>query len=210
MLTLPPNLNKNAIRSICKDIRDRLENRNDLSQRMWQNLLRTNIYSDFKNFLIYASIGSEPNTNMLIEKALKDGKAVYCPKITDNDMDFYRIKDVSELEAAGRYHIPEPRNTDPSLKYETVIDTSVSDTICIIPALCVDQFGHRLGYGGGFYDRYFGKETVGNDRIFPVCAIFSALFTDYLPYSTYDMIVKTIITEDGIYNTEVSHEQRRR
>jgi 5,10-methenyltetrahydrofolate synthetase len=182
---------------------------------MWQNLLCTKIYANCKNILIYASIGSEPNTNLLIEKALSDGKTVYCPKIAGKDMDFYRIKDVSELEPAGRYNIPEPRNTDPSLKYETATVTNISDncfseTICIVPALCVDLFGHRVGYGGGFYDRYFGKETVGNSRIIPICAIFSALCTDYLPFSAYDMNVQTIITEDGIYNTEVSHERRRR
>jgi 5,10-methenyltetrahydrofolate synthetase len=203
MLILPCDTDKKCIRKLCKDIRDGLANRSELSECIREHLYNSDYYRKCSNILVYASIGSEFDTIPLIERALHDEKALFCPKIIGNDMEFYRIYDASELKPAGVYSIPEP-----TITLSERLFTPDKQTICIVPALTVESYGHRIGYGGGYYDRYFCKNTVGNDEITSICAIFSSLYTEYLPFAEHDMTVNIIITEEGIYNTEVCNERR--
>jgi 5-formyltetrahydrofolate cyclo-ligase len=202
MLIIPENSTKNEIRKICLGIRNNIASdlREDYTLSIWNRLYETNEYKRSKCVLLYASIGSEPSTNPLITKALTDGKLVYCPRICGDYMEFVRINSF-DLIPTGRYNIPEPvkSSNEEIYKYS-------EKTICIMPALAVDSDGTRLGYGKGYYDKYIStlksKETVGCDRIFLICGIFSSLCIKYLPKQHHDIPCDMIITEEETIRIE--------
>jgi 5,10-methenyltetrahydrofolate synthetase len=201
-------MNKSELRKHFLSLRDNLKDTpklTELSEQIWTHLYSTDEYKLCKNLLVYAAIGSEPRTGLLIERALADGKAVYCPQITGKEMDFYRIFNKAELIPNGKYNIPEPPKTAERLfipdKFQPTIpehQSPAADTISIVPALCVDEMGYRLGYGGGYYDRYFRKDSVNSHKIIPICAIFSVLCIKRFPNEPQDIPVKMIITEKEI------------
>ena len=82
-----------------------------------------------------------------IEKAWADGKEIAVPKVQGLDMIFYKLTDFAQLEP-GYYGIPEPVSGE-IVQWE--------DALMIMPGVAFDRQNHRVGYGGGFYDRYLEK-----------------------------------------------------
>jgi 5-formyltetrahydrofolate cyclo-ligase len=195
---VPDNLSKKELRVVCKNIRDglSLDERETISARIWDKLYTLDGYKKASNLLVYASIGSELDTKPLIERALAESKRVYIPKVIGNEIEFFRLESLADLTPTGSYKILEPTAGETPNFNE--------DTIMIVPALAVDKRGYRLGYGGGFYDRYLKKckETVKSDKIFTICGIFPSLFINSLPnslpISDYDIPIDMIITEHEI------------
>ena len=87
-------------------------------------------------------------TGFLIEKAWADGKEIAVPKVQGLDMIFYKLTDFAQLEP-GYYGIPEPVSGE-IVQWEDAPD----DHARRCP---FDRQNHRVGYGGGFYDRYLEK-----------------------------------------------------
>lgn len=94
----------------------------------------------------YVSTPIEVDTRALIGRCLESGVPVAVPVSGDEELSFYYITDVSQL-AEGRYGIPEPAD-------RTRHAAADERTLCIVPALCADGEGLRLGYGKGYYDRF--------------------------------------------------------
>ncbi len=104
----------------------------------------------------YVSTEIEVDTRKALEYCFSNNIPAAVPKTSGKEMEFYRIDCFSELKE-GRFGIPEPINYE-----EAVIGTEHS--LCIVPALCADGNGWRLGYGGGYYDRFLpgfaGKSAI--------------------------------------------------
>ena len=139
--------------------------------------------------LAYVSTADEIDTRQLISAALRDGKTVAVPRCVPDSrrMEFYRINDLSEL-APGSYGIPEP----PPNPAQLVGDAS-PNSICIVPAFCYDREGYRLGYGGGYYDRFL-PDYCG-------CAAgiaYSSCVVNHIPHGRFDCRVSLIVSEKFI------------
>lgn len=94
----------------------------------------------------YVSTQIEVDTRALIRLCIERQIPVAVPVSGDEEIEFYFITDLSQL-AAGRYGILEPADRSrPAAADERAL--------CIVPALCADGEGLRLGYGKGYYDRY--------------------------------------------------------
>lgn len=93
----------------------------------------------------YASTPIEVDTRRLISYCLETNKPVALPKSGESELSFYFINSSAEL-SKGRYGIDEPPEAFPAV--------DDSNTLCIVPALCADGNGFRLGYGKGYYDRF--------------------------------------------------------
>lgn len=107
------------------------------------------------------------------------------------EMIFVRVSENTPL-TANRYGIMEPPYDRAS-----AIKPS-SDTIVVAPALAVDQTGVRLGYGGGYYDRYFSAlDPVKRPLL--AAAIYHKFFVTSLPHEAHDLRVDYVITEDGFF-----------
>lgn len=105
----------------------------------------------------FVSYGSEICTTEILESALQDGKNVYVPKVEDGKMEFYRMFSLSELKN-GYKKIPEPAGDTDRYVFES---EHADKTLLLMPGSAFDPLGNRMGYGGGFYDRYLAdKESL--------------------------------------------------
>ncbi len=153
----------------------------DHVRRLWQ-------YTKNDTLLCYVSTDIEVDTHRIIECALQDGKKVAVPRCIPGTrlMEFYYIDSLSDL-APGSFGVLEPV-ADP----EKLL-TDLSSGLCLVPALCYDLEGYRLGYGKGYYDRYlagFEGSLVG------LC--YSDCIERHLPHGRFDRPVETLVTEDYI------------
>ena len=97
----------------------------------------------------YLPYNQEVRTVPMLEQALRDGKRVAVPKCYGDEMRFIYMEDLSQV-APGYAGIPEPIADGPVAADETAL--------VLMPGLAFDPQGHRIGYGGGFYDRFLAEE----------------------------------------------------
>lgn len=114
------------------------------SEKIIRRLLETEEYKNAKTIFSYVSFEEEADTIALIRQAFADGKKVAVPKVSGNEMEFYPIMSLDELKP-GYYGILEPVTKE--IEKET-------EGMLIVPGLAFDFSYNRMGYGGGFYDRY--------------------------------------------------------
>ncbi len=106
------------------------------------------LYKEAKTVFAYLSYNQEVRTDPLIRRAWQDGKTVGVPKIIEDKMVFLRLEEGDPI-AEGYKGIPEP------VKEIPLHDPTA---LVLLPGLAFDPQGHRLGYGGGFYDRFLSLE----------------------------------------------------
>lgn len=147
--------------------------------------LNSDIYGQSNEILCYVSTKDEIDTRGIIITALECGKKVFVPKCTEQKgvMRFYRINSFADLKA-GNYGIFEPTNTNSDNEWKP----SNCSTVCVAPALCCDKSGNRLGYGGGYYDRFL-REFNGK----VVCLCYSHFSDVDLPVEAHDVPCDEVI-----------------
>lgn len=140
-----------------------------------------------KEFLVYVSNDFEVETTRIIKYLLEKGCKVATPRCENgsNVMNFYYINSFIDLES-GYFGILEPKNT-----CEKVVNTD--NSICVVPAICFDKNGFRIGYGKGFYDRFFSE----NECFLKVGLCYNEFVIDEIFSDDNDIAVDLIITENG-------------
>jgi 5-formyltetrahydrofolate cyclo-ligase len=86
---------------------------------------------------------------------------------------------------------------EPAYSRDSVLQPS-SDTLVVVPALAVDHQGVRLGYGGGYYDRYFGAFDT-QKRPTLAAVVYKDFFVPRLPHEAHDLKVDFVVTEEGLF-----------
>lgn len=104
----------------------------------------------------FVSYGSEICTTEILENALRDGKRVYVPRVEGQEMCFYRIRSLTELQE-GYKGIREPEGTTERYVFEP---EDADRCLLLMPGSVFDPYGNRLGYGGGFYDRFLADKEA--------------------------------------------------
>ncbi len=141
--------------------------------------------------LTYVSTSIEVDTHEIIRRALADGKRVAVPRCVPGtrNMEFYLIRGLEELKP-GTFGVLEPEPNPKNLL------TDFSHGLCLIPALCYDWKGFRLGYGKGYYDRFlarFGGHMIG------IC--YSECVRRKLPHGRFDRPAELLVTERYLRRT---------
>ncbi len=137
--------------------------------------------------LIFASFGTEIETWEVIEEALRKKKAVYLPKVCGKEMRFYRIFQKLDLRPGYR-GIPEP---DPSAP-EYVYNKDCQSTLLVMPGVAFDPFGNRIGYGGGFYDRFLADKPSLQQK--SIAVGFRCQMVERIPQTPWDMKPCQVLT----------------
>ena len=119
------------------------------SKRLTELFLATDTYRQAKTIYGYLPYNQEVRTEALLEQALRDGKRVAVPKCYGDEMRFIYLDDLSKVEK-GYCGIPEPVDDEPVGDDPTAL--------VLMPGLAFDEEGHRIGYGGGFYDKFLMQE----------------------------------------------------
>ena len=120
------------------------------SARLAEKFRDCDLYKDAKTIYGYLPYNQEVRTVPMLEQAIADGKRVAVPKCYGEEMRFIYIHDFVTEVAPGYANIPEP-----------IADGPVADdrtALVLMPGLAFDPQGHRIGYGGGFYDRFLAGE----------------------------------------------------
>ena len=151
-----------------------------LSADLCRQFLETEEYRNAKTVYGYLPYNQEVRTWALLEQALRDGKKVAVPKVYGEEMRFIYMDDLSAV-AEGYAGIPEP-----------VADGPVADDVTalvLMPGLAFDKEGHRIGYGGGFYDRFLEDEP--EHPTVALCYHFQML--DHLDTEEHDIPVDRVL-----------------
>lgn len=135
--------------------------------------------------LPFVSAKGEVGTREFIARCFDVGKTVAVPRCIDgSNMKFCVIHTFDDLEK-GMYGIDEPKEYCEVIKAE-----NAENSVLIVPALCFDTKGYRLGYGKGYYDRFISRYSG-----FTVGVCYSEFITDDIPIDEYDRCVDIVITE---------------
>lgn len=102
----------------------------------------------------FVSYGSEIDTTGILAEALSKGKKVYVPKVTGEDMIFYRISSLEEL-VEGYKGIQEPVGNTEIFEYDP---EQAGKVLMLMPGAVFDIQRNRIGYGKGFYDRFLAAK----------------------------------------------------
>lgn len=165
-------MNKQALRAQIREKKRAMTEEEIVSRSMalTEKFLSTDAYRQAKTIYGYLSYNQEVRTGPLLAQALKDGKAVAVPKVCGEEMRFILMTDLDAV-AKGYAGIPEPIADGPIAQDPTAL--------VLMPGLAFDRQGRRLGYGGGFYDKFLAAEP--NHPKIALCYDFqllSALETD--------------------------------
>lgn len=150
--------------------------------------------AEAENIMCFVSFGSEVHTHAIIKKWLLEGKNVCVPCIENISMGTrcmhaVRIRDFNELKKCGSYGILEP----PLLRHN-IADPESFDVI-IVPGCVYDVNKNRMGYGGGFYDKYLAVTSRNCIKI-GVCYDFQVI--DQIPHDAHDIPLDSLVTEKRI------------
>lgn len=166
----------------------------DWSEGIAQKVNGLKYVVESQNIFCFVSFGSEVNTHDLIKMWLSQGKNVSVPcieKLTGGDRSMYaiQIKDFSDLNKRGSYGILEP-----GYNASDIVEPEKLDVV-IVPGSVFDTAGNRLGYGGGFYDRFLAQTRQTCKKI-GVCYDFQVL--ENIPHEEHDIPMDIIVTEKRI------------
>ena len=150
------------------------------SQRLGQLLAQSQAYREAQTIYGYLPYNQEVRTVAMLEQALRDGKRVAVPKCYGDEMRFIFMTDLTQV-AKGYAGIPEPVADGPVADDETAL--------VLMPGLAFDPQGHRIGYGGGFYDKFLAAEP--NHPTIALCYDFQMLPS--LETEEFDIPVDTVI-----------------
>lgn len=119
------------------------------SRILGEKFLASQPYREARTIYGYLPYNQEVRTEPILRQALADGKQVAVPKVYGEEMKFLYITDLERVEK-GYAGIPEPIDDGPVAEDTTAL--------VLMPGLAFDPEGHRIGYGGGFYDRFLAEE----------------------------------------------------
>ena len=155
------------------------QEKKEMSDFIAHRLLASPEYRGAQTIFFYHSLPSEPDTLPLLSAALNDGKGVYLPRISGEELELvaYRGEDDLKINAYG---IGEPVGEK----------SNVTPDLAVIPLLAFDRDKHRLGRGKGFYDRFL--RTFGGKV---VALAFSEEEVDFVPTEPHDRSPQVIFTE---------------
>ena len=154
-------------------------------------ILCSPLFLDADILFLYAGATGEVDVFPIAEKAWEMGKLVAFPLTCGKGvMTFHKVTSLAEL-SCGFHGILEPPKEAPVL-------TGTKKSLMLVPALAFDVKGYRLGYGGGYYDRYlpsFKGTTLG--------VAFQEYLLPKLPHESHDMRVSYMVTDEKMIQTRM-------
>ena len=188
---------KAALRRLLKQRRAAIPHadKQEADRLLCERLLAHAAFRSCRILLTYAPTGSEPQILSLATEALRQGKRVAFPRCgKQGQMRFHFVSSTEEL-VSGAYGIREPSESAPVYEGE-------AQALCVVPALAFDKDGYRVGYGGGYYDRFLATFCGVS------CGLtYEACLYDTLPRGEFDRPVTLWITEKEVSATDAEREK---
>ncbi|TCI29550.1 5-formyltetrahydrofolate cyclo-ligase [Exiguobacterium sp. SL-10] len=156
-----------------------LGDRADRDRAIIHTLTGLEVWREANTVAVTLALDLEIDTLPLIRSAWKAGKSVFVPKVTKQGLTFHEIHSFEDLEP-GVMGILEP----------TTSATTRAIDVCIVPGRVFERSGYRIGWGGGYYDRFLASyEGV------TVSLAYDVQLLDEVPIEPHDIPVEFIVTE---------------
>ena len=155
--------------------------RDSASKKIFEAIEKHEVFLQAKKIFIFVGFDTEIQTEILIKKWINK-KELFVPKIENNTMHLIQITSWEDLER-GHFGILEPKHSN---YYIGKID------LVITPSIVFDRNGYRLGYGKGYYDKYFSL----NNYDISIGLSYDKLLQETVPIENHDKAVDIIITEE--------------
>ena len=161
---------------------------------MQQKLLKTEVWARARRVGLYVSTQHEASTALLLQKAWQEKLAVFLPRCTARQgvMDFVACTGMDDL-CPAKFNLLEPK---PTLPAAPLYSAALLPDLIIVPALAFDRKGYRLGYGGGYYDRYISQMPSPPPLL--VGLAYAIQLVPTLPVAAWDRPMHGICTEESI------------
>ena len=159
------------------------QQKQDIDQALTERILQHPFYQEAKVIATYLSFPHEFQTQELIERALKDGKKVLIPKTYPKGRMDFVVYDPQQLVKTS-FGLLEPQGD------LEVVDASQIELIHV-PGLAFTMEGYRIGYGGGYYDRYL-KHFTGHT----LSPVYPCQIQDFMP-EDHDIPVQEVLIDEG-------------
>ncbi len=156
-----------------------------------RRLFSTPEYKEARVIAFYVSFRSEAETENMIRESLKLGKKVVLPvsRVKKKELQMVYVKNFDKDLKPGTYGIIEPKTTKVKLDDLSQLD------IVVLPGSVFDLSGYRLGYGGGYYDRFL--QTLGSGTVI-IGLAYEFQVVNEVPRESHDIPVHQIVTENRI------------
>lgn len=178
---------KKVLRNKILEIRDSLNNNEKelMDNKIFNELINTDLYKRSINIFIYISFSNEINTRNIIEKAFKDKKNIFIPKVYKDDklMKAIKLNSIDELKK-NSMGILEPIDDSNYIEKENI-------DLIVVPGVVFDKECNRIGYGGGYYDRYLKDIKSKKNKI---ALAYDLQIVDKIESEVHDIKVDYIIT----------------
>lgn len=195
-------ISKEKVRKKAVETRDSIdeESRQRKSEEIAKKILEADWFKEADIVLSYHAFRSEVEVDALNRAVLTQGKKLYLPKtyVKEKQIRFFEITDLSKLKR-GYQKIWEPTGEEPEFSFETVKEEQ-KKVLMIMPGTAYDARGYRMGYGGGYYDRYLNAHEAEWKMIdfMTVFAAFSEQKMILIPGERCDVKPDVIVTEKEI------------
>ena len=158
------------------------------TDKICNSVLKMQMFQEAEEIYCYVDYDHEVGTRQIIENSWRLQKRVFVPKVLGCEMEFFEISGFDDL-APGMKGILEPVRTSEDNK------GSGNRGLMIMPGVAFDRSLHRIGYGGGFYDRYL--ETHRGLQKLAVAFTYQVL--DEVPAEAFDICPDVLVTESAVY-----------
>ena len=179
-------MDKKELRKKYTKVRADVEDKEGKDRLIRENLRQLDIYKKAKSVFVFISYKSEVDTRGIIEDILADGKKLLFLLVKGKEMIAVEVKGIDDLEP-NKMGILEPKSGD------EVTDVDLT----ITPGLAFDKDGFRLGYGGGYYDKFFAKVDTIRMGIG-----YSDQYVESIVHEDYDKALEYLLTEEGLIEFE--------
>lgn len=193
---------KKELRKEILSLRDAIPEaeRKDKSHMIAKKIIAQKEFLEADKVLLFASYSSEVETSEIFQTAQTMGKAIYYPKVMGKEMEFYLVEKLEDLQIGYR-GIQEPQ-----VVLEKRFLPQPQDKICVVmPGAVFDAEGNRIGYGGGYYDKFLQKlETEhAKENLCKIAIAFACQMVgkDHMVQDELDIKVDYIVTENQIFFT---------
>lgn len=152
------------------------------SQKLLE-LLKDNLtLQKARNIVGFSPIHNEPDLNNLYNHLLKEGKNLLFLRIYDQEMKAHSVKNPEKMIISSKYNIPEPNYGDPIVEADDI-------DLILVPGIIFDLKGHRIGFGGGYYDRFLAKT-----KAYKLGVCFDFQIIDNIPSEEHDIPLDELVS----------------
>ncbi len=181
-------LNKQELRKSVLETRTNFEDNyvHNISSRIISEVLLSEEYKTAKTIFCYVSFDKEVSTHSLIETMIQHNKNVCVPLCTDNGkMVPIKIQSMEDL-TINSFGIMEPNTTSQLVSHDKI-------DLVIVPCICANVDGFRIGYGGGYYDRFLQEYLEFNQLSKALLLCYPDFLFDIVPHEEHDIPITKIL-----------------